>query len=193
MDYPKYFFIVIFLIMNFFTCISNNLVSAENIDPFNEGLKYAYGENVGWINFKPSQGPGVTVSSSTVAGYAWGENIGWINLNPSNGGVLNDGTGNLSGYAWGENVGWINFAPTGGGVQIDSQGYFIGKAWGENIGWVSFNSTGTIPYGVRTSWQGQGQLLATTTVPTINEWGMVIMSLLLGGIGIYLLRRRWAV
>ena len=46
-------------------------VLAENIDPNNLGLKYAYGENVGWINFKPSQGPGVTVTSSAVTGYVW--------------------------------------------------------------------------------------------------------------------------
>ncbi len=183
-----------FLILAFLPLLSGLRAYAENIDPFNEGLKYAYGENVGWINFKPSQGPGVTVTLSAVTGYAWGENIGWVNLNPANGGVLNDGTGKLSGYAWGENVGWISFAPAGGGVQIDSQGYFIGKAWGENIGWISFNSTGTTPYGVRTAWQGQGQLPTTTeAVPTLTEWGMIIMSVLLGGSGIYLLKRRWAV
>ena len=30
----------------------------------------------------------------------------------------------------------------------------------------------------------------TTAVPSLNEWGMLIMSVLLGGSGIYLLRRR---
>ena len=34
---------------------------------------------------------------------------------------------------------------------------------------------------------------APTAVPTMAEWGMVIMSVLLGGSGIYLLRRRKAV
>jgi hypothetical protein len=95
-----------------------NPVLAENIDPLNEGLHYAYGENVGWINFKPSQGPGVTVTGSAVTGYAWGENIGWINLSPANAGVNNNGAGILSGYAWGENIGWINFSPAGGGVYM---------------------------------------------------------------------------
>ena len=115
---------------------------AENVDPYNDGSQYAYGENVGWLNFEPNQGPGVQVSSGAVQGFVWAENIGWINLSPTNyGGVANDGPGNLSGYAWGENVGWINFNPTSGGVAIDSEGVFNGWAWGENIGWISFDST----------------------------------------------------
>jgi hypothetical protein len=125
---------------------------AENIDPDNDGSQYAWSENIGWINFQPSFGIGVTVSDSSVAGYAWGENVGWINLNPTEGGVINDGVGNLSGYAWGENVGWINFAPSGGGVTIESgTGVFNGYAWGENIGWVNFAPTDG---GVKTSWRG---------------------------------------
>jgi len=27
---------------------------AENIDPNKDGSQYAYGENVGWVNFEPS-------------------------------------------------------------------------------------------------------------------------------------------
>lgn len=120
---------------------------AKNIDPYNEGYQYAWGENVGWINFEPSRGPGVTVTNTGLSGYAWGENIGWINLSPTTGGVLNDGSGNLSGYAWGENVGWINF----NGVKINpSTGMFSGYAWGENIGWINFAPNGK---GIKTSWQ----------------------------------------
>ena len=116
--------------------------SAENIDPYDDDSQYAYGENVGWFNFQPSQGDGVQVSSSKLIGYVWQENIGWINLWPSTyGGIFNDGDGNLSGYAWGENVGWINFNPTHGGVSIDADGNFDGWAWGENIGWIHFNTT----------------------------------------------------
>ena len=126
-----------------------------NIDPNDEGFQHARGENIGWINFKPSFGPGVTVTDSVVTGYAWAENGGWINLSPSHGGVINDGSGNLSGFAWSENFGWINFAPTGGGVTIDPlTGEFSGLAWGENIGWISFRSTGTVTYGVTTAWRG---------------------------------------
>lgn len=81
-----------------------------NINPDNDGQQYAYGENVGWLNLDhPTQGSGVNVSATGMAGFIWAENIGWINLSPAYyGGVVNDGDGSLSGYAWGENVGWIN-------------------------------------------------------------------------------------
>jgi hypothetical protein len=130
--------------------------SAENIDPNNDDSQYAYGENVGWLNFEPNQGPGVTVSKTEVTGYVWAENIGWISLSPrSYGGVVNDGAGNLSGYAWGENVGWLNFDPNVPddpnhyGVTIDIYGNFSGWAWGENIGWVNFNSADLYGYNVK--------------------------------------------
>ena len=121
---------------------------AENIDPDNIGDQYAYGENVGWLNFEPNlidQNVGAQVSSEKITGVIWAENIGWINLSPTTyGGIFNDGAGNLSGYAWGENVGWINFDPnvpgndSDYGVKIDSEGNFSGWAWGENIGWINF-------------------------------------------------------
>jgi hypothetical protein len=126
--------------------------AAENIDPCGVDDQYAWGENVGWLNFEPSGngGPGVEVKNATVEGYAWGENIGWINFGPMTyGGVINDGSGSLSGYAWGENVGWINFSPSFGGVCIDALGTFRGSAWAENVGWINF-STAVSP--VRTSW-----------------------------------------
>ena len=127
-----------------------SVASAENIDPYEDSSQYAYGENVGWLNFEPSQGSGVQVSSSHVTGYVWAENIGWINLSPTSyGGVVNDGVGNLSGYAWAENVGWINFNPTHGGVTIDTDGNFDGWAWGENIGWIHLASTSPVSYGVQ--------------------------------------------
>ncbi|UCE17665.1 MAG: T9SS type A sorting domain-containing protein [Gemmatimonadota bacterium] len=123
-----------------------------NIDPVD---KWAWGTNVGWLNFRPVNG-GVTVYADHLEGYAWAENIGWIRLgtHESNGGhsydntsatnygVNRDVSGNLSGYAWGTNVGWINFNPTYGGVTIDPlTGSFDGYAWGENIGWIHFKNT----------------------------------------------------
>ncbi len=122
-------------------------IVAENIDPHDNGRQYAWGENIGWLNFEPQQGPGVHVSSAKVEGFVWAENIGWINLSPASyGGLVNDGQGNLSGHAWGENVGWINFDPqapdeTDYGVKIDADGNFDGWAWAENIGWIRFDST----------------------------------------------------
>jgi len=118
---------------------TQSIAHAANIDPAH---KFAWGENVGWSNFAPSQGPGVTVTPSTLTGFVWAENIGWVNLSPTTAGVFNDGQGNLSGFAWGENVGWINFAPMGAGVHITPDGFFMGFAWGENIGWINFAPTG---------------------------------------------------
>ncbi len=135
-----------------------NVGFAENIDPYEDGSQYAYGENVGWLNFEPNQGPGVTVSDANLTGYVWAENIGWINLSPQYGGVFNDGTGLLSGFAWGENVGWINFNPKVPGdpkhygVTIDHEGNFAGWAWGENIGWIHLASSTPVAYKVQTAW-----------------------------------------
>ena len=129
---------------------------AENIDPCDDGSQYAYGENIGWLNFEPNipePNVGATVSDSNLTGFIWAENIGWINLDPNdadpNTGITNDGAGQLSGLAWGENVGWLNFDPNvpgdsnDYGVTIDSEGDFDGWAWGENIGWIHFQAQGT--------------------------------------------------
>jgi hypothetical protein len=102
---------------------------AENIDPNEDGSQYAYGENVGWINFEPNvAGPnvGATVSDQNVTGFIWAENIGWINLDPNDGsktsGITNDGTGILSGHAWGENVGWTASPSTATATSTDTLG-----------------------------------------------------------------------
>jgi len=142
--------------------------------------KYAWGENIGWINFGTTEG-NVHVTDSALTGYAWAENIGWISLNCSNDSscgtvdykVLNDGEGNLSGYAWSENAGWISFKPAHGGVVIDSSGNFSGYAWGENIGWIVFNcattgSCGTVDYKVSTDWRPKS---ARPTVAGVSTGG----------------------
>jgi hypothetical protein len=147
-----------------------NMGYAENIDPYNDGSQYAYGENVGWLNAEPlgDGGPGVEVDGSKLTGYIWAENGGWISLSCENTsscdtvdyGVTKDNTGKLSGYAWGENVGWISFscnntntcATVDYGVTVDSAtGEFGGRAWGENIGWITFHSNWAVTYGVTTS------------------------------------------
>lgn len=114
--------------------------------------KYAWSENIGWINFGTDEG-NVHVADSGLTGYGWSKNYGRINLSPSVSGVANDGEGNLSGYAWGENTGLINFS----GVTIDSSGYFNGYANGTITGRINFNcansdSCGNLDYKVRTNW-----------------------------------------
>jgi hypothetical protein len=127
--------------------------------------KYAWGENVGWLNaYSDHHTVNIHYSEGTggwLSGHLWAENIGWIvigsagggpfaNTTAENWGVNLAGGGWLSGYAWGENVGWINFGAAQCDARIDvDSGAFAGHAWGENIGWVKFS--GASPdYGVRT-------------------------------------------
>ena len=58
---------------------------ADNINP---DQHFAWAENIGWINFKPAQGEGVTVTDTSLTGFAWSENAGWINLDPASSGVI---------------------------------------------------------------------------------------------------------
>ncbi len=140
------------------------IYAAGNIDAVN---KWAWGSNIGWINFNPSHG-GVMVYDDHLEGYAWAENIGWIRLGTYEGGgahtyandaagtygVNNDGHGNLSGYAWSANAGWINFHPSDGQVTIDPDtGEFDGYAWAENVGWIHFRNSGANAYSVLADWR----------------------------------------
>jgi hypothetical protein len=143
---------------------------AENIDPNGDGSKYAWSENMGWLNARPGGpgGPGVQVGDSSLTGWIWSENAGWISLSCANTsscgatsyGVANDGCGALSGRAWSENAGWIDFPPAtcGGdpscGVRIGpTTGIFSGRAWSENAGWITFSATSPVAFRVATSWR----------------------------------------
>jgi len=156
-------FPVLLLALSLFLLTYTLAYAAGNIDAVN---KWAWGSNIGWINFNSTYG-GVTVYADHLEGYAWAENTGWIRLGAYEGGgvhtyantaadnygVNNDGSGNLSGYAWGANVGWINFQPTHSQVTIDpATGEFDGYAWAENVGWIHFKGdAGVTAYGVVTS------------------------------------------
>ena len=117
--------------------------------PISSTYKYAWGENIGWLNFAATYG-NIIVSDSKLVGYIWSDQYGWINLAPTNSGqgVANNCSGQLSGYAWGERIGWINFS----GVTIDSSGRFTGQA-GERsttVGQINFDC---IDCEVRTEWR----------------------------------------
>ena len=165
---------------------------AENVNPDGDGSRFAWAENVGWINAEPSGngGPGVQVGDSELSGWMYGENVGWISLSCQNTlscateayGVTNDGAGNLAGYAWSENLGWISFScantascGTGAyGVTIDpATGIFSGYAWGENAGWLSFNCTntascGSTSYRVKSGWTCAPPPAAPVGVPMLE-------------------------
>lgn len=129
--------------------------------------KYAWSENIGWVNFGTLQGA-VHVTDTQLTGYAWNENTGWINLAPSGTTyVHNDSNGTLSGYAWGEGSGYIDFT----GVTIDSSGYFHGYASSTISGRISFNclnisSCGLSDFKVQTDWRPANSRTTTVSVPT---------------------------
>jgi S-layer homology domain len=114
-----------------FSSVAHASATSGAIDSTN---KYAWSENIGWINFNPTTGI-VYINDSAFSGHAWSTEYGWINLNPTNGGVTNDGEGTLGGYAWGEGVGWIDFT----GVTVNSEGEFMGYATGDITGQINFN------------------------------------------------------
>lgn len=135
-----------------FAALAASALCQSNID---SAAPYAWGENVGWVNFRGDGANGVVVAATYLRGFAWSENVGWINLGagPANAitytqgagdtGVNKDPSGNLSGFAWGENIGWIAFDTSGSGgsqVTIDAFGQFHGFAWSENVGWIAMDS-----------------------------------------------------
>jgi len=130
----------LFLIFLFSILLPTTFVLAANIAG---SYKYAWSNNVGYINFE-----NLTVGDSTLSGYAWSTNKGWIKFDPTNGGVSNNGQGVLSGYAWGEQLGWINFS----GVSINtSTGKFSGTATSDLIGTLTFDCPTYCD--VRTDWR----------------------------------------
>lgn len=125
-------FLILSIVFFSFLSITSLALASTTDGTIDPTYKYAWGENVGFIDFGSEAG-GVHITDDTLSGYAYGENIGWINLSS----VINDGEGNLSGYAWGENVGFIDFSK----VKIGENGVFSGSAYGENIGWIIFGET----------------------------------------------------
>lgn len=120
--------------------------------------KYAWGENIGWLNFG-CDNCNVNITDSGISGYAWSRQYGWINLSANqvnNTGVQNTNSGVLSGYAWSSNLGWIDFT----GVTINTDGEFKGHATIRSNGSkINFNCDGivnsctTADFKVKTDWR----------------------------------------
>ncbi len=140
------FIFVIFFVL--FACAivlqTTGVFASTSTAPIDSEYHYAWGENVGWIDFSNVN---VDYASTTLSGYAYGENIGFISLNckntdscaSNNYAVTNDNyAGVLGGYAWGENVGWIDFSNV---TFSTSTGVFSGYAYGENIGNIIFGTS----------------------------------------------------
>ncbi|MEJ2745614.1 MAG: hypothetical protein P8123_08040, partial [bacterium] len=162
----------IVIVLGMFVVPGMSLASEGNIDSTD---KYAWGENNGWYNYRPTHG-GATVADGGVSGYIWQENVGWIklayggippygNTSSTDWGVNNDGNGNLSGFGWSEKTGWVNFNPTHSQVVIDAYGNFSGYAWAEGVGWIHFASMSPVAYKVKTDWTS-GPTPTPTETPT---------------------------
>ncbi len=127
------------------------IFASDSNGTINTSHKYGWGENLGWINFAPTDGSsnyhGLTITDSAVTGYAWSEAYGWINFAPSNGGVTNSCTGQLGGWAWSTQLGWISMS----GVTIGSTGEFNGVSGGTTLpsGRITFDCDNC---DVRTDW-----------------------------------------
>jgi hypothetical protein len=118
---------------------------------------YAYGANLGWLDWRGDTSHGAVIGTNVCSGYIYSANFGWISLgngSPTNGvhyqnlsandfGVNVDGSGNLSGYAYGANIGWINFTNFGAPPpQVDlATGKLSGSVWSANWGWISLSNT----------------------------------------------------
>ncbi|HMJ89564.1 MAG TPA: hypothetical protein VK530_07090 [Candidatus Acidoferrum sp.] len=147
----------------------------------NPASKFAYGANIGWMDWRGDTNSGALVGEYICTGFIYAANVGWINLGsgtPANGiryqnnsasdfGVNHDGLGNLRGYAYGANIGWITFTNRDAsgsayeGPQIDLvTGKMNGFLWSANCGWISLSNTfasvqtDTIQMGIDTDGDG---------------------------------------
>ena len=128
--------------------------SAFAASSINSVNRYAYGANVGWMDWRGDTNNGVVIGPNYCSGSIYAANVGWISLGsgtPTNGmhyqnlaasdyGVNVDSAGNLRGYAYGANIGWINFEAAGAPVVNWSSGNLSGYAYGANVGWISLSN-----------------------------------------------------
>ena len=141
------------ILISIFFGVSSAFASESN-GTIDTTYKYAWGENIGWINFD-CDNCNVNISDTSISGNAWSTQYGWINLNPDKGGVINTAEGTLSGFAWGANLGWINFS----GVTINSSGEFLGYATVKsdnsriNFNCINGSSCASANFKVKTDWR----------------------------------------
>src|ERR1041385_2973232 len=126
-------------------------LGATTINPTN---KFAYGANLGWMDWRGDTNSGTVIGEFVCSGYLWAANVGWIHLGsnaPANGvqyqnnsatdyGVNHDGQGNLRGFAYGANIGWVNFENTGAPKVDLKTGRLSGSIYSANCGWISLNN-----------------------------------------------------
>jgi hypothetical protein len=130
----------------FLTCLAWADTSINNTN------KYAYGANIGWINFQGDTNNGAYISQFFCTGYVWSANCGWIHIGkgPTNGWQYSNASAgdygvnvvgsSLRGFAYGANIGWINFESNGNPRVNLISGALEGFAYGANVGWISLSN-----------------------------------------------------
>ena len=135
--------------------LAGSLVWSEAATTIDTVNRYAYGANIGWMDWTGNNANGSIIGEYVCAGYIYAANVGWIclgngtppggiyysNTSATDWGVNQDGLGNLRGYAWGANIGWINFENTGAPKVDLATGNFSGYVWSANCGWISLSNT----------------------------------------------------
>ena len=129
------------------TCIAATTINATN--------KFAYGADVGWLDWRGNTNNGAVIGDYVCSGNIYSANVGWINLGsgtPTNKiqylnlaagdfGVNHDGAGNLRGFAYGANIGWINFESNGAPRVNLLTGKMSGSVYSANCGWISLSNS----------------------------------------------------
>ena len=127
------------------------LFAATTINATN---KFAYGANIGWMDWRGDTNAGAVIGEYVCSGYIYAANVGWIHLgggtpanliqyqnnSASDYGVNHDGLGNLRGYAYGANIGWINFENLGAPKVDLFTGKLSGSVYSANCGWISLSN-----------------------------------------------------
>lgn len=124
----KKLFLLSFVFLSTFA-FADTLFASNINGTISPSPQYAFGENLGWINFA-CDNCDAHITDTALTGHAWSNAYGWINLSPDNGGVTNNCNGELGGKAWSRTLGWVDFS----GVVIDANGIFTGIAGVPNIG-----------------------------------------------------------
>ena len=143
---------------------------------------FAYGANIGWLNWRGDVTNGAVIGEYVCSGSIWSANCGWISLGsgtPANGIQYGNASGTdfgvnltgqfisggipraqLRGFAYGANIGWINFEATGNPQVSLATGNLSGFAYSANCGWIdlasatAFVQTDTIRPGADTDGDG---------------------------------------
>lgn len=135
--------------------VAGSLVGSEAatiIDPTNH---FAYGANIGWMDWRGDTVNGAVIGDYVCSGFIYAADVGWISLgsgSPTNGiryqnlsvsdfGVNHDGLGNLRGLAYGANIGWISFETNGAPTVNLQTGGLSGFIYSANCGWISLSNS----------------------------------------------------